>query len=39
MVKNIAYERSYQRLEIKECEKDVFKLARARQKRSRDLGM
>ena len=36
--KSHAYERLYQRLETKEGEKDVFKLARAREKKSRDLG-
>jgi len=38
IAKNIAYERSYQKLETKEGEKDAFKLARAREKRTRDLG-
>jgi len=38
MAKNKAYERLYQKLETKESEKDVFKLARARERKSRDLG-
>jgi len=37
-VKNNAYERLYQKLETKEGEKDAFKLARAREKKTRDLG-
>jgi len=36
--KNNAYERLHQKLETKEGEKDVFKLARAKEKKSRDLG-
>jgi len=35
---NNAYERLYQKLETKAREKDVFKLARAREKKIRDLG-
>jgi len=38
MAKNKTYERLYQKLETKEGEKDVFKLARARERKSRDLG-
>ena len=38
IAKNNAYDRLYQKLETKEGEKDVFKLARAREKKSRDLG-
>jgi len=37
MAKNKTYERLYQKLETKEGEKDVFKLARARERKSRDL--
>lgn len=33
-----AYERLYQRLDSKADEKEVFKLARARKRRTRDLG-
>jgi len=36
--KNNAFERLCQKLETKEGEKGVFKLARAREKRTRDLG-
>jgi len=35
--KNIAYERLYQRLETKESER-VFKLAKSKERRTRDLG-
>jgi len=38
VAKNNAYERLYQKLETKEGEKDVFKLARAKEKKSRELG-
>jgi len=38
IAKNNIYERSYQRLEIKEGEKDVFKLSRPREKGTRVLG-
>ena len=38
VAKNNAYERLYQKLESKEGEKEVFKLASAREKKSRDLG-
>jgi len=38
IAKNDAYEKLYQKLETKEGEKDVFKLAKAREKRTRDLG-
>jgi len=38
IAKNGTYKRLYQKLKTKEGEKDVFKLARAREKRSRDLG-
>jgi len=37
IAKNNAYERLYQRLETKKGEKDVFRLARAREKKARDL--
>ena len=37
VAKNNAYERLYQRLDSKEGEKEVFKLIRARQSRTRDL--
>ena len=33
-----AYERLYQRLETNEGEKDVFRLARTTEKKTRDLG-
>jgi len=35
----MAYKRLYQKLETKEGEKEVFKLARARERRTRDLGV
>ena len=37
LAKNNAYERLYQRLNSKEGENEVFKLARARERRTRDL--
>jgi len=37
VVKNNAYEKLYQRLNSKEGENEVFKLARARERRTRDL--
>ena len=37
IAKSHAYERLYQRLETREGENDVFKLAKAREKKSRDL--
>jgi len=36
LVKDNAYERLYQKLKTKEGEKDVFKLASAREKKTRD---
>ena len=38
LAKSKAYERLYQKLKIREGEKDVFKLARVREKKTRDLG-
>jgi len=38
VAKNNAYERLYQRLNSKEGENEVFKLARAKERRARDLG-
>ena len=38
VAKNNAYERLHQRLNSKEGENEVFKLARARERRTRDLG-
>ena len=38
IAKNKAHERLYKQLETKEGEKDVFKLARARANKTRDLG-
>jgi len=38
IAKNDAYERLYRKLESREGEKDVFKLAKAREKKTRDLG-
>ena len=38
VAKNDAYERLYQRLNAKGGENEVFKLARARERRTRDLG-
>ena len=37
VAKTNAYERLYQRLESKEDEKEIFKLARAGERRTRDL--
>ena len=37
VAKKYAYERLYQKLYFKEGEKEVFKLARARERRTRDL--
>jgi len=37
VAKSLAYDRLYRRLGTKEGEKDVFKLARARERRTRDL--
>jgi len=39
MAMSMAYDRLYHRLESKEREKKVFKLARARKRRTRDLGV
>jgi len=38
IAKNKTYDRLYQKLETKEGEKDVFKLVRARERKTRDLG-
>ena len=38
LAKNNAFERLYEKLETKEGEKAIFKLARARKKKTRDLG-
>jgi len=38
IAKNNAFERLYQKLGTKEGDKDVFKLARDREKKTRDLG-
>jgi len=38
VAKNNAYDRLYQKLSTKGGENEVFKLARAREKRTRDLG-
>jgi len=38
IAKNKAFERLYQKLETRKGKKDVFKLARAREKKTRDLG-
>jgi len=38
VTKNNIYKRLYQRLESKEGENEVFKLTRARERRTRDLG-
>ena len=35
----MAYDRLYQKLGTKECEKEVFKLARARERKIRDFGV
>jgi len=37
VAKSMAFDRLYHRLEIKEGEKEVFKLARARERKTRDL--
>jgi len=37
VAKSIAYDRLYQKLEMKKGEKEVFKLAKARERRTRDL--
>ena len=39
VAKSRAYDRLYQKLETKEGEKEVFKLARARERSTRDLGV
>jgi len=39
VAKSIAYNSLYQKLETKKGEKEVFKLARARERRTRDLGV
>jgi len=39
VVKNLAFDRLYHRLGTKEGEKEVFKLARARDRKTRDLGV
>ena len=39
VAKSTAYDRLYQKLETKECEKELFKLARARERRTRNLGV
>ena len=39
VAKSMAYDRLYHRLETKEGEKEVFKLTRARERRTRDLGV
>jgi len=38
VAKNITYERLYKRFKTKEGEKETFKLARVRERRTRDLG-
>jgi len=38
IAKSLAYDRLYQKLETKEGEKEVFKLARGRERKTRDLG-
>jgi len=38
VAKSKAYDKLYQKLETKESEKEVFKLARAKERRTRDLG-
>ena len=38
LAKNNAFERLYKKQETKEAEKDVFKLARVREKKTRDIG-
>ena len=39
VVKSMTYDKLYQKLETKEGENEVFKLARARERRIRDLGV
>ena len=39
VAKSMAYDRLYQKLETKEGEKEVFKLVKARERRTRDLGI
>ena len=39
VAKNLAFDRLYHRLETKEGEKEVFKLARVRERKMRDLGV
>lgn len=39
VAKNRAYDKLYRKLETKEGEKEVFKLARARERRTRNLGV
>jgi len=39
VAKNMAFDRLYHRLGTKEREKEVFKLARARERKTRDLGV
>jgi len=39
VAKSLAYDRLYHRLESKVGENEVFKLARARERRTRDLGI
>ena len=39
VAKGMAYDRLYQKLGAKECEKEVFKLARARERKTRNLGV
>ena len=39
IAKSQTFDRMYHRLETKEGEKDVFKLARARERKTRDLGV
>jgi len=39
VAKSMAFDRLYHRLETKEGEKEVFKLGRARKRKTRDLGV
>jgi len=39
IAKNLAFDRLYHRLETKEGKKEVFKLARGRERKTRDLGV
>ena len=39
VAKNLAFDRLYHKLETNEGEKEVFKLARARERKIRDLGI